>query len=83
MTTVAPNLDKSAYQTSFAGLRLSWPCDQFLLNLRTLEEGNEKETGSKAALLVHRIGYDCNFLHICESDKQKVIPNLYKFESFL
>jgi len=72
MTTVASNLDKSTYRTSFAGLHLSWPCDQFMLNLRTIEEGNDRETGSKAALLVHRIGYDCNFVHICESDKQKV-----------
>ena len=79
MATAASTLDHSVFATSYQGLHTSWPCDQFLLNLRTIEKGPGREADSRAALLIHRIGYDCNFKHICQSDSQKVRSSDFAF----
>ncbi len=60
------------YQTSYRGLKDSWPCNQFLLNLRTIEKAQNREPAKNAALLVHKKAYDCSFEHACEAEGNTV-----------
>jgi len=37
----------------------TWPCDLHLLNLRSIQNAKKAEPTDQAALLLHRVGYDC------------------------
>eukprot|EP00794_Sanderia_malayensis_P019543 gene19543-21475_t len=73
MMTSSPSLAPSQYDSSYQGLKTSWPCNQFLLNLRTIEEGKSAgKPARQSALLVHKMAYDCSFEHACTAESNSI-----------
>lgn len=61
----------------FAGLSRAFPCDIFLVNLRTIQKGTEPQPTSQAAMIVRRHGYDCSFPSECQTTSGKVRLRCY------
>lgn len=55
-----------------SGLTKPFPCDIFLLNLRTIQNGLKPEPTNEAALMLRRHGYDCSFPNWCKPSTGKV-----------
>ena len=47
-------------RSSYSGLNVdSWPCDVHLVNLRSLTATESYAASDQAALILHRVGYEC------------------------
>ena len=64
--------DTSNLLPEFAGLTSPLPCDMFMMNLRTIQDGVKPEPTERAALLLRRHGYDCSFPSWCKTTMGKV-----------
>ena len=50
---------------TFAGLQTPFPCDIFLVTMRSIQGGKEPRPSDEALMVLHRNGYDCNFVSSC------------------
>uniref|UniRef100_A0A3Q3M1G7 Alpha-mannosidase n=1 Tax=Mastacembelus armatus TaxID=205130 RepID=A0A3Q3M1G7_9TELE len=67
ITMVTPSNSQVPKLQPFLPLSSSLPCDIHLLNLRTLEDSQVRETESpsqEVALLLHRKGFDCSSVNL-------------------
>ncbi|XP_067885903.1 alpha-mannosidase 2 isoform X2 [Heterodontus francisci] len=68
----------------FKPLMYSMPCDTHILNLRTIEGKDEGGPSDEAALIIHRMGFDCRFLNkntglFCSTTRGKIpVRNLFR-----
>ncbi|XP_078070807.1 alpha-mannosidase 2 isoform X4 [Mustelus asterias] len=68
----------------YSPLMSSMPCDMRILNLRTIEGKDEGSPSNEAALIIHRMGFDCRFLNkntglFCSTSRGKIpVRNLFR-----
>ncbi|XP_041041585.1 alpha-mannosidase 2 isoform X2 [Carcharodon carcharias] len=82
---VNPNVDGiPPLLNLYSPLMSSMPCDMHILNLRTIEGKDEGSPSDEAALIIHRMGFDCRFLNkntglFCSTTRGKIpVHNLFR-----
>lgn len=71
LVTPAQSVDSENLLTDFESFQSSLPNDVFMVNLRSIGDKQRPRPSGEALLVLHRLGYDCNFECKCLATTSK------------